>query len=240
VFSRRRAFTLAELLVVIGVIAVLVALLLPVLGRVREQAQRVACLSNLRQLGMAMMMYTQENKGYFPWVGVGAPEDWIWWHDGRDRDQGPLVKYHGGKFIDALYRCPSDVVQVQFRRSAGLDFSYTVNWNICYYPARGRPATEYPLVIARIPNASQKILMVDESAETIDDSCWAPENWFNDRQNMLAIRHDRRAEKAKLGAPTQKQILEAGRGNVVFADGHADFIPRKDALNAQFYDPYKK
>ena len=94
--------------------------------------------------------------------------------------------------------------------------------------------------MAKIVNASQKILMIDESSETIDDGCWAPENWFMDRQNMLAIRHDKQAEKAKIGVSTQEQILQAGRGNCVFADGHADFIPRKEALNPDWFDPYKK
>jgi prepilin-type processing-associated H-X9-DG protein len=60
------AFTLVELLVVIGVIAVLVALLLPALRKARAQAQQVACMSNLRQMGMALFQYRQDNHRYFP------------------------------------------------------------------------------------------------------------------------------------------------------------------------------
>jgi prepilin-type processing-associated H-X9-DG protein/prepilin-type N-terminal cleavage/methylation domain-containing protein len=82
-----RAFTLVELLVVVGIVAVLVALLLPVLGRARHQARAVLCLSNLRQLSAAFQIYLNEYQGKVPdklLTGVGQGV-------GADRRRGVLI-----------------------------------------------------------------------------------------------------------------------------------------------------
>jgi prepilin-type N-terminal cleavage/methylation domain-containing protein len=62
----RRGFTLVELLVVIGIIALLISILLPTLSKARESANRTACLSNMRQLGTAMQLYASENRDCVP------------------------------------------------------------------------------------------------------------------------------------------------------------------------------
>lgn len=64
--NRHHAFTLIELLVVIAIIAILMALLMPSLANAREQAKKVKCASNLRQIGLAIHMYAQENNGTIP------------------------------------------------------------------------------------------------------------------------------------------------------------------------------
>jgi prepilin-type N-terminal cleavage/methylation domain-containing protein len=69
----RRAFTLVELLVVIGIIAVLVAILLPVLGSARRQAGTAKCAAQMRDVGNSMVMYAQENKGFLPPVRLNTP-----------------------------------------------------------------------------------------------------------------------------------------------------------------------
>ena len=88
--KRRGAFTLIELLVVIAIIALLISILLPALGGAREQAKSAKCLSNLKQVGMAMSLYFGDNSDWFPWEKhnyLGGPTGFYYGgHPGRNLD----------------------------------------------------------------------------------------------------------------------------------------------------------
>jgi prepilin-type N-terminal cleavage/methylation domain-containing protein/prepilin-type processing-associated H-X9-DG protein len=75
--SQKPAFTLAELLIVIAIIAVLISILLPSLAAARRSANSVKCLSSLKQIGLAFQMYAQDNKRAFPVVEFTPPSTWI-------------------------------------------------------------------------------------------------------------------------------------------------------------------
>ncbi len=117
----RKGFTLIELLVVIAIIAILAAILFPVFAQAREQARKISCLSNLKQLGLASSMYLQDYDESFPKIDEGAnwaqhdavmPDGrtyrgWVVW---------PLLLYpyvksggsNSSKSAVSAYTCPSD------------------------------------------------------------------------------------------------------------------------------------
>ena len=101
--GKKNGFTLIEVLVVVAIIAILSAMLLPALQQAREKAHQVICMSNLKQIGLAIMMYADDYDGWLPWAGYY--QGWGW-----GRLLGPS-EYHsaGLNYIKNLkvYRCPT-------------------------------------------------------------------------------------------------------------------------------------
>ena len=136
---RRRAFTLVELLVVIGIIAVLVALLFPVFSKAREQANRTKCLSNLRTIGQAAFVYANNNHDRLP--NGNDPNSW---------DDPVAANWVMKNFADEVsdarvFHCPSDkdedepqVIDNAYQndpRSARISYEfYSLFWASAYGP----------------------------------------------------------------------------------------------------------
>lgn len=132
---RHRAFTLVELLVVVAIIALLIAMLLPALSRAREQAKRVSCASNLRQNGLALLMYANDNKGWFPQSDFRCA-NFIYASNGPGYGDIPdgnlLMKRYGMSF--RTLTCPSGTWEAKYWLDAYiLEINYYYNCGVGTY-----------------------------------------------------------------------------------------------------------
>ncbi|MDB5329454.1 MAG: epsG 2 [Phycisphaerales bacterium] len=223
---RPTGFTLVELLVVIGIIAVLIAILMPALRRAREEARRVQCASNLRQIAIALNSYANENKEYYPHCasqGIGhTSEDWVWWQPVQDINESQVARYLGARAdnLQTLLRCPSDELSIhQHPGRIPYFYSYTLNYMLGTDNTGDLPMGDRKR--SHVHNPSGKILMVEENGTTIDDGRWV---WAGDSNDMASY-HD------------FSFTNQHARGNCSFVDTHVELVARQDAYTPHYADP---
>ena len=194
--GRFSAFTLIELLVVIAIIAILASLLLPALARAKGKAKRVQCISNQRQLGIALNMYAEDNGNSYPaygywgtWGGAtGIPTGSI--HGGAivKEDQRPINAYT--KNVN-VYQCPADKGDVlQFPGSTQTCFqlwgnSYLMVWMSPRFKVQNCGAdgvTALPIKTSDIAQRpSTKFILSDWAWDANRDITSTMSAWHNDR-----------------------------------------------------------
>ena len=163
---KRQGFTLIELLVVIAIIAILAAILFPVFARARENARRTSCLSNLKQMGLAVMQYTQDFDERYPQAvnrTTQTPPDGYFWYAGTWFWPQTLYAYH--KSSEALY-CPSAPVHpvmttAPIGRPRPFSGNYGANTLVLAY-ATNSVATQRPAVsLAALQTPASTYLIMD-------------------------------------------------------------------------------
>jgi prepilin-type N-terminal cleavage/methylation domain-containing protein/prepilin-type processing-associated H-X9-DG protein len=214
----RRGFTLIELLVVIAIIAILAAILFPVFARAREKARQTSCLSNVKQLGLTLMMYVADYDDVFPaaYDYVSEPTTTRFWYVQAE----PYVKNM------QIFDCPSVKVDTAPE--------YGVNSAVCRLDATARVA------LAEIKKPSNVILVGDARTYYFDWAhlvtpyihCYVPSTACG----RDPLDYDFRAHAARI-ADWQSRHIDGL--NLGYCDGHAKFATGQSLMDhPEYWDPY--
>jgi prepilin-type N-terminal cleavage/methylation domain-containing protein/prepilin-type processing-associated H-X9-DG protein len=202
--QRSRGFTLIELLVVIAIIAVLAAILFPVFARAKQRAQQIACLSNVKQLGLAIIQYASDWDGRFPYCGGTKSSDlnlwqasWVKTYSAFDIhvDEGSIWRY---VMDQKVYTCPLDIRR---RRSDGTLFplSYMMSDAVSCY---SQDAVKSPSLV---------ILLLEEDDKSYNG------NGANDGRFVPGGSN---ATDKVAGSLSERHMRG---GNYFYVDGHAGY-----------------
>jgi len=185
-----RGFTLIELLVVIAIIAILAAIIFPVLSNAKERGRQARCLANLKQLGMAVTYYCDDNGGRFPfvrgaarpglnWCGSLGVQQWCY------PQQGQLFKYV--RTVN-VYKCPTDSTvaakQLPAIVGAGLtnrDYPLSYSMNTRFDWTR-----DTPILMSSVARTREVLMLIHESRDTINDGDF---NWWDNANDVPSAVH---------------------------------------------------
>ena len=254
---QRRAFTLVELLVVIGIIAILMSVLMPALGQAKRKAQATACMADQRQIATAMFMFAQDNKGHLPRpYGVGQLSSdpnlvkvaaWLQkvagatGHIDMEDDKGALWKYIPGQGTrEQLLMCPGDTGEALAGHPRNPNYPRNVSYSFNARIQRAEstvPLTGIRLVTVR--NAAESIMIYEELAP---NDTWCIMGFSND--DIPSGRHGINMTKNARTNPNSKEYYINGRGMHAFFDGHVEPLspaqllgPQKPPGNPAFHGP---
>ena len=229
--GKSQHFTLIELLVVIAIIAILAAILLPALQKAREKGKASTCMSNLKQIGSSLGLYSNDNDGYMPNIGITtAATPYI----------TPLIfPYLNNPWI---FSCPSDTTQHNKMSSWGAKRTKQEDTHLLWTGLPGGfsypPNPKFPNAnnqvsakLAKAPFPSQQMYSADGPGNKFMIA-------FGNNSSHFAL--DWKVEdggKSKVNASATKRRSHArhqGIWNVVYLDGHTRGIP---AVEAHSYNP---
>ena len=197
--SNSQAFTLIELLVVIAIISILAAILFPVFSKVREKARQATCASNLRNLTLGLLMYTQDSDERVPLSAYATPTGFVAWFDLID-------PYVGNKDV---WHCPSSAISPtdangKVTSHFGYNAYYLTGVNL-YFSNVG---AQKPLSLGDIDHPSTTVLFTDTRASVSGSLC-------GDHGNYLLP--PSLPDTACWGRPA---YLHQQQANVAWLDGH--------------------
>ena len=209
------AFTLIELLVVIAIIAILAAIAMPAYSGMVGSGKSTKCLSNMRQIGVAMLGYTAENNGHFPET---SDESWAKYLGAYFPTRNDLDV---GNVKDLVFRCPAET-KVPPANFAGSVNHYTAT------PAIGKAGSvkNGPGTLAAVTNPSQTLLVVDGHL--------SPNNNSGYNSGSACSYSEYKSDCGKSDPATTENVAFRHRNtsmNALYVDGHVGTIPWSDRTN---------